>query len=63
VLGKHQPGDRIPVTFNRLGQTRSTTLVLDEVPTLEVVPYEAIGQELTPDIKQYRLAWLGPKAG
>ena len=62
VLSKHKPGDSIPVTFNRLGQTRSTTLVLDEVPTLEVMPYETIGKQLTPEMQQYRQAWLGSKA-
>ncbi|MDX5481310.1 MAG: PDZ domain-containing protein, partial [Hymenobacteraceae bacterium] len=62
VLESHKPGDSIPVTFSRLGQTRSTTLVLDEVPTLEVVPYETIGKQLTPEMEQYRQAWLGAKA-
>ncbi|MFD2514397.1 M61 family metallopeptidase [Pontibacter locisalis] len=62
VLSKHKPGDSIPVTFNRLGQTRSTTLVLEEVPTLEVVPYETIDKEVTPEIQAYRQAWLGSKA-
>ncbi|WP_439880014.1 M61 family metallopeptidase [Pontibacter sp. MBLB2868] len=61
VLSKHKPGDSIPVTFNRLGQTRSTTLVLEEVPTLEVVPYETIGKEVSPEIQAYRQAWLGSK--
>jgi len=62
VLGKHKPGDSIPVTFRRLGQTRSTALVLDEVPTLEVVLYENTGKQLTPEMVQYRQAWLGSKA-
>ncbi|RDV14651.1 M61 family peptidase [Pontibacter diazotrophicus] len=62
VLSKYKPGDTIPVTFSRLGQTRSTKLVLDEVPTLEVVPYEAIGKQLTPEMQQFRQAWLGSKA-
>ncbi|WP_161888780.1 M61 family metallopeptidase [Pontibacter russatus] len=61
VLDSHKPGDSIPVTFSRLGQTRSTTLVLDEVPTLEVALYENIGKQLTPEMKKYREAWLGSK--
>lgn len=61
VLDSHKPGDSIPVTFSRLGQTRSTTLVLDEVPTLEVALYENIGKRLTPKMKKYREAWLGSK--
>ena len=61
MLDSHKPGDSIPVTFSRLGQTRSTALVLDEVPTLEVVLYENIGKQLTPEIESYREAWLGSK--
>ncbi|GAB3820519.1 hypothetical protein GCM10028895_20900 [Pontibacter rugosus] len=63
VLKKHKPGDKVAVTFNRHGQTRSVTLTLDEVPTLEVVPYESINKPVTPAIEQYRQAWLGTKAG
>lgn len=62
ALDRHKPGDTVPVTFLRLGQPRNTTLVLDETPVLEVVPYEAIGKQLTPEMQQYRQAWLGSKA-
>ncbi|ARS36228.1 M61 family metallopeptidase [Pontibacter actiniarum] len=62
VLSKHKPGDSIPVTFNRLGKTQSTTLTLEEVQTLEVVPYESTGKQLTPEMQAYRAAWLGSKA-
>lgn len=62
ALARHKPGDSVLVTFSRLGQPRSTTLVLDEVPTLEVVLYESIGKQVTPEMEQYRQAWLGSKA-
>ncbi|PRY16531.1 putative metalloprotease with PDZ domain [Pontibacter ummariensis] len=62
VLRAHKPGDSLPITFNRLGETREATIVLDEVPTLEVVPYESIGKQLTPEMERYRQAWLGSKA-
>ncbi|MBF9253949.1 M61 family metallopeptidase [Pontibacter sp. 172403-2] len=62
ALRQHKPGDTVPVTFRRLGQPRTTTITLDEVPLLEVVPYEAIGKQLTPEMQQYRQAWLGSKA-
>ncbi|MCJ8165374.1 PDZ domain-containing protein [Pontibacter sp. E15-1] len=61
VLHKHKPGDSIPVTYLRLGRPRAATLVLDEVPTLEVVLYESIGKQLTPEMQQYRQEWLGTK--
>ncbi|WP_347158129.1 M61 family metallopeptidase [Pontibacter chitinilyticus] len=62
VLDKHKPGDNVSLTFERLGQPRTVTITLQEVPTLEVVPYETIGKELTPEMQQYRQAWLGSKA-
>jgi predicted metalloprotease with PDZ domain len=62
VLSRHKPGDSIPVIYRRLGQPRNATLVLDEVPTLEVVLYETVGKQLTPEMEQYRQAWLGSKA-
>jgi len=62
ALGNHKPGDTIAVTFLRLGQPRTTTITLDETPVLEVVPYESIGKQLTPEMQQYRQAWLGSKA-
>ncbi|WP_114781467.1 M61 family metallopeptidase [Botryobacter ruber] len=61
VLSRHKPGDTVPVTFQRLGETRTTNLTLDEVPTLELVLYEAIGKPVTPAIKAFRQAWLGSK--
>jgi predicted metalloprotease with PDZ domain len=62
VLSKHKPGDSIPVTYKRFGKTRNATLVLDEVPLLEVALYESVGKKLTPEMEQYRRAWLGSKA-
>ncbi|WP_299818895.1 PDZ domain-containing protein [uncultured Pontibacter sp.] len=62
VLGKHKVGDTVAVTFTRHGQTRSTNLALEENLTLELVPYESINKELTPEMQAYRTAWLGAKA-
>ncbi|MBC5993459.1 M61 family metallopeptidase [Pontibacter cellulosilyticus] len=61
VLEKHKPGDTVPVTFTRHGQTRNTSIVLDENPAFELVPYESIGKELTPEMQAFRTAWLGSK--
>ncbi len=63
ILSKHKPGDNVAVTFQRLGQTRNATITLDEVPTLELVPFESIGKTVTPEIEQFRKSWLGSKAG
>ncbi|MEJ8801429.1 M61 family metallopeptidase [Pontibacter sp. H249] len=62
VLDKHKPGDTIPVTFTRHGQTQTVNLVLEGNQTLELVPYESIGKQLTPEMQAFRTAWLGAKA-
>ncbi|TPE43510.1 M61 family metallopeptidase [Pontibacter mangrovi] len=66
ALKKHKPGDTVNITYSRLGQTHNAThnatLTLEEVQTLEVVPYERIGKELTPQMQAFREAWLGAKA-
>lgn len=59
VLNNHKPGDTIPVTYKRLGETRTTQLVLDEVPTLELVLNATADQPAT---AQFRENWLGSKA-
>ncbi|WP_299758550.1 PDZ domain-containing protein [uncultured Pontibacter sp.] len=62
VLKKHKPGDTVPVTFTRHGQTRTTNFMLDAVPVYELVPYESTGKQLTPEMQSYRSAWLSSKA-
>ncbi|MCC9138577.1 M61 family metallopeptidase [Pontibacter silvestris] len=62
ILSSHKPGDSIPITFKRLAQTRTTTLVLNEVQTIEVVPYEDASKKLTSKMEKFRKAWLGSKS-
>ncbi len=59
VLGRHTPGDRIPIAFvRRSGERVDATLVLEEDPRVEIVPMEATGA--TPSAEQiaFRAAWL-----
>ncbi|OKL39827.1 M61 family metallopeptidase [Pontibacter flavimaris] len=62
ALKNRKPGESMALTYSRLGQPRQATLVLEEVQTLEVVPFESIGKQLTPEIEARRAAWLGSKA-
>ncbi|WP_266202625.1 M61 family metallopeptidase [Pontibacter kalidii] len=62
TLKNRKPGERMALTYSRQGQPRQTTLVLEEVQTLEVIPFESTGKQLTPEIEAYRTAWLGSKA-
>ena len=59
ALGRHKPGDRVPLRFvRRSGETVNATLVLEEDPRVEVVPFEKIGGILTEDQQRFRSAWL-----
>jgi len=58
IIGNKRPGDRLSITFEQRGQRRTSTLVLQEDPTVEVVTYEAAGLEVTPDMRRFRSAWL-----
>ncbi|HEX7118020.1 MAG TPA: PDZ domain-containing protein [Longimicrobiales bacterium] len=62
VLSAHAPGDRIPVTFEQRGRTRSATITLAEDPTLEVVTFENAGRPVTDEVRAFRAAWLGSRA-
>jgi predicted metalloprotease with PDZ domain len=59
VLGRHKPGDRVPLRFvRRSGETVNATLVLDEDPRVEIIPIEKIGGMLNEDQQRFRNAWL-----
>lgn len=58
ALKNKKPGDTVKITYKRLGQTRTTDLVLDEVQTLELVMRAEANQETT----AFRNAWLGSKS-
>jgi predicted metalloprotease with PDZ domain len=56
VLGRHKPGDRVPIVFvDRSGRSKTATVTLAEDPQLEVVPVT------TPTAAQeaFRARWLG----
>ena len=60
VLGKHKPGDRVPLRFvRRSGETVDATLTLEEDPRIEIVPVEKSGGTLTDDQRRFRESWLG----
>ena len=59
VLGRHKPGDRVPLRFvRRSGETVTATLVLEEDPRVEIIPIEKIGGMLNDDQQRFRASWL-----
>ena len=62
ALARHKPGDRVALRFvRRSGETVNATLVLEEDPRVEIVPFEKIGGMLTADQQQFRAAWLSSR--
>ena len=59
ILSRLKPTHTVPLTYQRQGTIRTTTVVLEEIPTLEVIPFEEAGKELTPVMQKFRQAWLG----
>jgi predicted metalloprotease with PDZ domain len=62
LLGKHKPGDVVPVEVRGRAGVRTVQVTLAEVPALEVVLNEQAKLPVTPEQLAFRAAWLGSKA-
>lgn len=62
-LRRASPGDRLDLVVERRGRRARLAAVVGEDPTVQVVPAERAGAELTPAHRAFREAWLGPQAG
>ena len=58
AIGGRQPGDQVPVVFERRGQRVTGTLRLAGNPLIEIVRAEDAGETLTEEQRQFRDAWL-----
>jgi predicted metalloprotease with PDZ domain len=56
------PGDRVSMVFDKRGERREATLVLQGDPGIEVVPFEEAGREVTPAVARFRESWLSSRA-
>ncbi len=62
-LAKHKPGDHVRLEVRkRGGSQRVADAQLLEDPSTAIVTFERAGQPVTPQIAQFREAWLGSKA-
>ena len=62
IVGAKRPGQVIEVITEQRGVRRAATVEVGEDPTLEVVLYEEAGMTVTDAVRQFRAAWLAPKA-
>jgi len=58
VIRESKPGDELPVVFERRGMRVAARISLVEDPRMEIVRAEDTGQDLTPEQRQFRSAWL-----
>ena len=63
VLAAHAAGDVVQVEWMQRGRRRSGPMTLAENPALEVVTYESAGMPVTAQMRAFREAWLGSRAG
>jgi predicted metalloprotease with PDZ domain len=62
AITSRKPGDTLQVTFERRGQSVTSTIRLIEDPRRELVPAEQVGQPLTEAQRRFRDRWLSSAA-
>ena len=62
VVNAARMGDSIAITFEQRGVQLTRTVRVGEDRTLEVLLYEDAGMDVTAAMRQFRAAWLSPKA-
>ena len=61
AVQRRHPGDRVRVSIRRRGVIQDLTLTIGDDPTLQIVPAERTGRQLTADQRAFRTAWLASK--
>jgi len=61
ALSGKKPGDKIAVTYKNRTGVHETTILLEENPNFEVVPYEKAGKEFSKEQTDFRSNWLSTK--
>lgn len=59
AIGRYNPGDTAIIRFRQRGVERTSQLTFDEDPSLEVVPFETAGLDVSKAIRDFRRGWLG----
>ena len=62
LLARHRPGDTLAVVYQSRGASRSSRIVLEENPRMELVPGESAAA-VTPGALEARRRWLASRAG
>lgn len=62
-VASHRPGDSLLLKVKGRTGMRMVTVKLAEDPQLILVPFERLGRQVTPSIREFRDQWLASKAG
>jgi len=62
ILARHKPGDKIHLRAETRSGRKEVDIVLAEAPGFQITLYELAGRQLTPEMAQFREAWLSSKA-
>lgn len=62
ALEEREPGETVELAFQKRGEERTVEVVLAEDERLEVVTFEAAGEEPNPEMLARRESWLAPRA-
>lgn len=62
LLARQRPGDTLAVVYQSRGASRTSRIVLEEDPRMELVPGETAAA-VTPGALEARRRWLGSRAG
>lgn len=61
LLAGHKPGDELAISYTSLGKEYQSSITLAENLQLELMTFEQVDKELTPEMKAFRESWLGSK--
>jgi predicted metalloprotease with PDZ domain len=61
LLSGLTPGERVAISFEKRGESRTSQIVLAGDPGIEVVPFEDAGREVTDAIVRFRDGWLSSR--
>jgi predicted metalloprotease with PDZ domain len=61
IIEDHKPGDKVTIQFQHRDAVTNAEITLSENPVYQVRTFEKEGLELTPEIIEFRKAWLGSR--
>ncbi len=61
LLADYQSGETVSIEYTSRGIRTSGDLTFQEHPQIEVIPFENVGQVVTPAIRDFRQHWLSSK--